>query len=306
VATDNDQAGHTAAHRAFWQLAARGEDPRQLLLPPGTDPAELFQTHGPQALRAALDDAPPLADRIIADRTAPYTDQLDTIEGRIHALRQAADIIGALPPSRWHDRAQTTAQQLGVAPSTALNEVLDAGHAWTEDPHGRARQRLTQRIPAPAPIAAPLDPTRHWASLADTLTASTGIDLRADPHWPVLAEHLTHAAATGYDVHHRLIVLTSHRPLPDQHPARDLDFRLISDWPECLPPTDPATSRANHPDEQPDDATRQAVDGRHTARRPAPDQALPAATHTPHHPAGRPTSTPPVTSAPRPPRGPAR
>jgi DNA primase len=303
VATDNDQAGHIAAHRAFWQLAARGEDPRQLLLPPGTDPAELFQTHGPQALRVALDGAPPLAERIIADRTALYTDQLDTIEGRIHTLRQAADVIGALPPSRWHDRAQTTAQQLGVAPSTALNEVLDAGHAWTEDPRGRARQRLVERLPEPASRPTPLlaDSAARWAALASRLTH---FDVAIDPHWPVLAEHLTRADATGYDVANRLQVLISQQPLPTQHGLCELDLRLINDWPGCLPPTNPSQHRDNQAQHDQAAAHRKTVADEHTAH----DQLQPpptASTATPA-PTARPPQPTTKRAAPPPRPGPSR
>ncbi len=61
VATDADDAGHKAAVRAFWQLTARGGNPRHLLMPDGHDPASLLQTAGPQALREALTDPPTLA-----------------------------------------------------------------------------------------------------------------------------------------------------------------------------------------------------------------------------------------------------
>jgi len=65
VATDNDRAGQQAARRAFWQLTARGDNPRHLVVPHGKDPAELLQTAGPAALRSALEQAPDLADTLI-------------------------------------------------------------------------------------------------------------------------------------------------------------------------------------------------------------------------------------------------
>ncbi|MEJ7772719.1 MAG: toprim domain-containing protein, partial [Geodermatophilaceae bacterium] len=54
VATDNDRAGQQAAVRAFWQLTARGANPRHLVMADGQDPAETLccgATTGP-AMRA--------------------------------------------------------------------------------------------------------------------------------------------------------------------------------------------------------------------------------------------------------------
>ncbi|WP_375497642.1 toprim domain-containing protein, partial [uncultured Jatrophihabitans sp.] len=235
VATDNDRAGQQAAHRAFWQLVARGEDPRHLVVTHGKDPAELLHSDGAAALRAGLESAAPLADQVIADRTAPFADRLDTIEGRVHAARRAADVIGALPAETWLARANATADQFGLAPTTVINDVLDRGHEWTEDPRALARQRIAERLPEPArPAPATTGkPATRWADLAVGLSEG----LVDDPHWPTLAEHLARAEATGYDVTNRLTILAAQRPLDNAHRARDLDLRLVSDWPRCLPPT---------------------------------------------------------------------
>ena len=293
VATDNDRAGHQAAHRAFWRLAGRGEDPRHLLLPPGTGPAELLHNAGPAVLRAGLDAAAPLAEKVIADRTAVFADRLDTIEGRLHAARRAADVIAALPATSWLERATATADQFGVAQHTVLNEVLDRGHDWTEDPRGLARQRVAERLPEPArPPATPSsDPTQRWAALAATI----GTALACDPHWPVLAEHLTRAEASGYDVANRLTVLIAHRPLDGQHTPRDLDLRLISDCPGCLPPTDPAELRDTQDQYARAAAHRMAVADQHTAHRQLQRDPKP----TPQRPTQAPSVPRPEPAAPR-------
>jgi DNA primase len=245
VAFDADRAGQTAAHRAFWQLAARGGDPAHLQMPDGTDPAALLHTEGATGLRDRLAAAGSLADEVLAAHIAPFTDRLDTIEGRIHALRQAADIVGALPVATWQHRSAHLAAQLGVAPQTAIDEVLAAGEAWTSDPPAHARRHLTERGPTPVKPQEHLDPDplRRWAPLVDSLR----VGLSSDPHWAVLAAHLARAAETGYDVNTRLPLLLALSPLPDGHAGLDLDFRLIADCPECLPPHDPdsATARAD-------------------------------------------------------------
>ncbi len=65
VATDNDPAGQQAAERIYWQLTARGDDPRRLALPDGLDPADLFHRDGATALQTAIDTSSSLADALL-------------------------------------------------------------------------------------------------------------------------------------------------------------------------------------------------------------------------------------------------
>lgn len=192
----------------------------------------------------------------------------------MHAARRAADVIGALPAETWLERANATAQQFGVAPTTVIDGVLDRGHEWTEDPRALARQRLAERLPEPTRPAstAPSEPATHWAGLAARLSDG----LVDDPHWPTLAEHLTRAEATGYDVANRLTVLAAQRPLDTNHGARDLDLRLVSDWPECLPPIDPDALRATQDRRDRAASDRRAVADEHTARRSLQQTLKPA------------------------------
>ena len=242
VATDADTAGQQAAYRAFWQLAARGHAPDHVLVPHGKDPAELYQTSGPAALLAALETPGSLGDHVIAMRTAPLADRIDTVEGRIQSLRRAAQVIVALPPDRWADQARTVAQQLGIDEHVAIREVIDATTAWDADPHAAARRHVGERLPAlPPRTVDPVEPARRWASLASRIAP----DLTSSPDWPTLAAHLDRAAATGFNVESRLPLLTVDRPLDPRHPARDLSFRLIDAWPGCLPPTDAVAAADN-------------------------------------------------------------
>jgi DNA primase catalytic core len=300
VATDADPAGQRAAHRAFWQLAARGEDPRQLLIADGKDPADYLHSHGPDALGLALQVAPPLAEQVTAARTVGYTHRLDSIEGRLAAMRIAADLLGARPPEQWRDGATRLAEQYHLAPGTVINEVLDAGVAWGDDPRGRARARLAERPPdsLPAPTARPpADPEERWAPLV----ASFAGDLTRDPHWPVLASHIDRAAATGYDVDHRLLVLTAIRPLDHRHPARDLDLRLAADHPDSLPPPDPATIRDDQAAAEAAALRRLTHADRDTAHRHA--RATPAPHQQVAHDSSRAATPPHPASAPQPERG---
>ena len=64
----------------------------------------------------------------------------------------------------------------------------------------------------------------RWAAVA----AAIHPGIVTDPHWPALAAQLDRIHATGGDVPVLLAVATADRPLPDRHPARSLDYRLVT------------------------------------------------------------------------------
>jgi len=239
VATDNDRAGQQAAHRAFWQLTARGDNPRHLVVPKGKDPAELLQTASPAALRSALEQAPDLADTLLNARIALFAERLNTVEGAVLATRRAAHVVAALPMAAWPRHLTTIVGRTGVAAETALNEVFDAHGAWTADKPGVVRQRLSEKVadyptsPAAVPTRPGESPTGRWTELGEGIAAG----LTDDPHWQVLADHLQRAQAAGFDVATQLPRLAARTPLPDSHIARNLDLRLIAACTSCLPPT---------------------------------------------------------------------
>jgi DNA primase catalytic core len=134
VATDTDPAGQQAAQRIFWQLTARGDDPRHLAVATGKDPADMLQTAGATALRQALAASPNLASTVIDARVAVYADRLDTVEGQVHAARRSAEVIAALPPTRWPEHLTHVVASTGIAPEIALAEVFDAARARAEAP----------------------------------------------------------------------------------------------------------------------------------------------------------------------------
>ncbi|WP_166486729.1 MobF family relaxase [Blastococcus saxobsidens] len=149
VATDADRAGQRAAQRIFWQLTARGDDPRHLAIPTGKDPAELLETGGAAALRQALAASPSLAGALIDARVAVYADQLDTVEGQVHAARRAAVVIAAVPSTSWPAHLTRVVASTGIAPDIALSEVFDAARARIEGAHVPARTVLPGQLPEP-------------------------------------------------------------------------------------------------------------------------------------------------------------
>jgi DNA primase catalytic core len=125
VATDNDPAGRKAAERVYWQLTARGDDPRRLVLPDGLDPADLFSRDGAAALQMAIKASTSLADTLLDAHVTPTMRERSASD--IHsALREASSIIVALPPSRWLAHIDRVTEALGVPPGTVHRAVLDA------------------------------------------------------------------------------------------------------------------------------------------------------------------------------------
>lgn len=124
VATDNDSAGQQAAERSYWQLTARGDDPRRLVLPDGLDPADLFHRDGAAALQTAISDSCNLADTLLDARLTPALHDRSTADLPA-ALRDVAAVIVALPPSRWLAHIDRVTETLGVPPGTVHRAVLN-------------------------------------------------------------------------------------------------------------------------------------------------------------------------------------
>lgn len=142
IATDPDAAGWLSAQRTFWQLAALGADPKHLAMPDGVDPADLLRTEGPTSLADRLGNTDILGasilDRMLDDHATDHSDAA----ARIWLARDAARVIGALPPGRWIDQIQRLNDRLTLPPGMLHMEVIDASHAWTENPARRALQEL--------------------------------------------------------------------------------------------------------------------------------------------------------------------
>ena len=95
VALDGDHAGQKGAIKAYEILRPHTGKTNAVMLPPGLDPAEVFQHDGPAALRAALHHVEPLARVVIDAHIDQWADRLDHAEGQLGAMRSAAARIAA-------------------------------------------------------------------------------------------------------------------------------------------------------------------------------------------------------------------
>ncbi len=287
----------------------------------GQDPAETLHTAGAGALRDALTDPPTLARTLIDQRIAQWADRLHTAEGTVFAIRSAAEAIGALPPEHWLAHIDYLSTLVDALPGEVHLEVLDAGHAWTQDPHGKTRHHLAARTPHTDP---PRLPATTRASAAGTPVGQDGTERTASPppspeqvledwaaavwidvgrsidprlvagaDWTGLAAALDRAHHAGYDVHQHLPRLVAQEPLPPDRPARALHYRLVG---ECEAAITPMTPQAK----QNDDRAREAA-GRTRLQRDneRADNQRPPALRPINLPAG------PRPRAPQPPPAPA-
>ncbi|MCK9793223.1 DNA primase [Isoptericola sp. 4D.3] len=150
---DGDAAGQKAAVRAF------GEDQRfhaqtfVAVEPGGLDPCELRLARGPEAVRALVDGRQPLFEFVI--RTTLDTFDLDTVEGRVGALRAAAPLVaGIRDRSMQLGYARSLARWIGIDTEDVRREVARA--ASTPSRGARTDQRRDARPEPEAATATPV------------------------------------------------------------------------------------------------------------------------------------------------------
>src|SRR4051794_13776091 len=122
--------------------------------------------------------------------------------------------------------------------------------AWCDADSTRQRRVIAARI---LQVAADMESEPEGggteealAGLAWRVAARIDVRLVHGPDWLALAAALTHAHTGGYDVAARLPALAAAAPLPDRHPARELHWRLLDDYPDALPGFHRTGERAVH------------------------------------------------------------
>ncbi|ACL39364.1 DNA primase [Pseudarthrobacter chlorophenolicus A6] len=91
---DGDAAGQKAALRAFEEDQRFTAQTYVAVEPTGADPCDLRQTRGDAAVQALISSRRPLFE--FAIRASLKRHNLDTVEGRVAALREAAPVVGQI------------------------------------------------------------------------------------------------------------------------------------------------------------------------------------------------------------------
>ena len=125
---DGDAAGQKAALRAF------GEDQRfyaqtfVAVEPGGMDPCDLRQARGPEAVQALVSGRQPLFEFVI--RSTIRAHDLDTVEGRVAALRASAPVVAGIRDAALRpEYARMLAGWLGMEQEAVRQAVAGAERA---------------------------------------------------------------------------------------------------------------------------------------------------------------------------------
>ncbi len=166
--------------------------------------------------------------------------------------------------------------------------------AWCDAPTERRRRAIAAHILL---VAADLesepaaDPSGDEARAIDAWQATVArIDPRlvVGPDWPPLAAALTRASLAGYDLATRLPELAAAAPLPDRHPGRELQWRLLDDCPAAVLSIPVLRPTIDHP--AIGGTVLHSLDGRAQIRHDAPPQGSGYTGCTTPHPFGKETS----------------
>ncbi len=123
---DGDAAGQKAALRAFEEDQRFVTQTYVAVEPTGLDPCDLRLAHGDAAVKALVDRRVPLFEFAIRSTLAGY--DLDSAEGRIGALREAAPVVGRIRDTALRpEYARRLAGWLGLDVETVTAAVANAG-----------------------------------------------------------------------------------------------------------------------------------------------------------------------------------
>ncbi len=119
---DGDAAGQKAALRAFQEDQRFVAQTYVCVEPSGMDPCELRQERGDEAVVELIENKRPLFEFAIKVGLQKY--DLNTVEGRVNALREAAPVVAAIRDnSLLTGYSRQLAGWLGEDPNTVLRQV---------------------------------------------------------------------------------------------------------------------------------------------------------------------------------------
>jgi DNA primase len=127
VAFDADPAGQRAAVRAYDLLTPFTGNVDAVDFQPGEDPAQVLAREGPAILADTLArHTRPLADIVVDSEVDRWNRWLPYAEGQINALRAAARLIAAMPPSHVASQAARLTSRLDLDHGRVTQAITDA------------------------------------------------------------------------------------------------------------------------------------------------------------------------------------
>lgn len=148
---DGDEAGQNAALKSFSLDQQFLAQTFVTVDPDGLDPCDIRQQRGEEAVRALMAARVPLFEFVI--KTALSSNNLETPEGRVAALRAAAPVVAGIRDRAIQpEYARRLAGWLGMEETVVRRAVADAGKAKSS---ARPPQRRPQVAPAQGGRARP-------------------------------------------------------------------------------------------------------------------------------------------------------
>ncbi|SDT10246.1 DNA primase [Pseudarthrobacter equi] len=142
---DGDAAGQKAALRAFEEDQRFTAQTYVAVEPTGADPCDLRQTRGDAAVQALISSRRPLFE--FAIRASLKRHNLDTVEGRVAALREAAPVVGQIRDAGIRPAyARELAGWLGMSVEEANRAVAVAMKRASGGPQGGAGTASAQQV----------------------------------------------------------------------------------------------------------------------------------------------------------------
>ena len=134
---DPDEAGQQAAVRTFAEEQRFAAQTFVAVPPEGLDPCDLRLERGDDAVRKLVQQRRPLFEFMLRRIVAEH--DLETVEGRVAAMRRAAPVLQSIRDRALADGyTRTVAGWLGVAPDEVRRAVRQAGPRPTPAPDGAA------------------------------------------------------------------------------------------------------------------------------------------------------------------------
>lgn len=200
---DPDAAGQKAAMRAFTEEQRFTAQTYVAVAPEGLDPCDLRLNRGDDAVRRLIDAKQPMFEFMIKQVLSQYN--LDTVEGRVAALRMAAPLVldirdAALRPGY----ARELARLLGVDIADVNKEMGRARSSADRQHHGSGGAGSGLGASAPDPAVTVIPPAETAPSLT-TLPTDPSTRLERDALMAMLQfrqligpELVGRASATGF------------------------------------------------------------------------------------------------------------
>ncbi len=154
VGFDSDVAGQRAAVRAYHLLRTFTDKLDVADLKEGQDPAYVFGSQGPTALAESLAGRTrPLADVVVDNEVERWSRWMCYPEGQVQALRAAARLIVAMPPSHVGRQVSRLASRLGFDHAVVNEAVTDALTEQMTETAAAYSPRSRPRSPRSPPVA---------------------------------------------------------------------------------------------------------------------------------------------------------